>query len=160
MNLEDFVRESNRIEGIWRPPLAHEIRAHREFLSASQITIAQLRWFVSVVEPGAVLRDRLGLDVAVGEYVAPRGGPQIAEKLVEILSLARRPSTPREAFLTHHAYEQLHPFMDGNGRSGRAIWLWMMEGMAPLGFLHHWYYQSLGMSFSEFPEPLYYVPSR
>jgi Fic family protein len=36
--------------------------------------------------------------------------------------------------------------MDGNGRSGRAIWLWQMlrqEGGAPLGFLHHFYYQTL-----------------
>ncbi len=50
-------------------------------------------------------------------------------------------------FEAHVAYEKSHPFMDGNGRSGRAIWAWMMqrEGLDPysLQFLHRWYYQSL-----------------
>ena len=43
---------------------------------------------------------------------------------------------------THVRYELLHPFLDGNGRSGRALWLWLM-GQAPLGFLHTFYYQTL-----------------
>ena len=49
------------------------------------------------------------------------------------------------AYVLHCRYESLHPFTDGNGRSGRALWLWMMGGIeeAPLGFLHTWYYQSL-----------------
>ena len=37
--------------------------------------------------------------------------------------------------------------MDGNGRSGRALWLWQMVNQhnydMRLGFLHLWYYQSL-----------------
>jgi hypothetical protein len=36
------------------------------------------------------------------------------------------------------------PTTDGNGRSGRALWLWCMRGRAPLGFLHQFYYQTLG----------------
>ena len=48
-------------------------------------------------------------------------------------------------FAVHVAYENLHPFMNGNGRSGRALWLWHMGGIekVPLGFLRTWYYQSL-----------------
>ena len=45
-------------------------------------------------------------------------------------------------------YETLHPFMDGNGRSGRILWAWQMieHNIAPglsLGFLHAYYYQTL-----------------
>jgi hypothetical protein len=45
----------------------------------------------------------------------------------------------------HVRYETLHPFTDGNGRTGRALWYWMMVGSsrADLGFLHAFYYQTL-----------------
>ena len=38
--------------------------------------------------------------------------------------------------------------MDGNGRSGRVLWLYNMGGIerVPLGFLHTFYYQALDAS--------------
>lgn len=137
-DLTAFVRESNRIEGIIRPPTALEIWAHERFLAQTPNATALME-FVRVVQPDARLRNLPGLDVVVGQYYPPPGGPAIEQKLLQILAEARDP------YLTHQAYEALHPFTDGNGRSGRVLWLSIMGGIdrAPLGFLHHWYYQSL-----------------
>lgn len=152
--LEDFVRESNRIEGIHREPHPAEIAAHETILASVIVTVLLLKQFVSVVQPGAILRDRENLNVRVGRHVAPQGGSEVVARLTSLLITATRaprisnPFAADEAYHTHQAYEHLHPFTDGNGRSGRAVWLWIMGGIerAPLGFLHHWYYQSLNES--------------
>jgi hypothetical protein len=147
--LPRFVSESNKIEGILRAPTNAEIAAHETFLS-SNAKIADLEAFVAVAAPGHRLRDRLGLNVRVGNHVPPVGGPHIREGLGVLLSQTSE-ATP---FKLHCAYEDLHPFTDGNGRSGRALWLWMMlrrpgrdAHMArKLGFLHTFYYQTLSAS--------------
>ena len=136
--LEDFVRESNRIEGIDRDPTDEEILAHADLMSRDGISVGDMERFVAIVQPGSVLRNRVGLNVRVGDHIAPSGGAHIQAKLHKIL---RGPSP----YHVHIEYEILHPFTDGNGRSGRAIWLKLMGGIhrAPLGFLHHFYYQTL-----------------
>ena len=150
-SLLDFVRESNRIEGIHREPTEGEVQAHWWLCDRAVLTIPDLQEFVRAVQPDAVLRDRDNLNVRVGRHVAPQGGERVVARLTELLLNAHpapliiSPFDADDAYQTHQAYEHLHPFTDGNGRSGRAVWLWMMGGIgrAPLGFLHHWYYQSL-----------------
>ena len=145
-NLDKFIAESNRIEGINRPPTKGEIAATEHFLGMSDITVTDVKWLVKEYQPDARLRDLPGLDVQVGGYVAPRGGPDIETQLKDILARANRYRTiqkKHEPHAVHTMYELLHPFTDGNGRSGRTLWLWMMRGHAPLGFLHTFYYQTL-----------------
>ena len=137
--LEDFVRESNRIEGILRDPTGREITAHKALLALDRITVGNLEVFVMGIQPDAVLRREVGLNVRVGNHIAPAGGPEIEGRLENILAHMDK----HGAYKTHLAYEDLHPFTDGNGRSGRALWLWQMGGEAPIGFLHRFYYQTL-----------------
>lgn len=146
--LRNFVRESNRIEGIARPPTAAEVREHDEFLKLPLIMVNHLQRFVKVVAPGKYLRTEQGMDVRVGAHVAPRGGPEIARRLDSLLDQIN--AGLLTAWEAHRAYETLHPFMDGNGRSGRVLWLWQMMNQSGdryalhRGFLHTFYYQTLG----------------
>ena len=142
--LVDFIRESNRIEGIDLDPTNAEIKGHEILLRVRAMQVADLCRFVNYIEPRARLRDQLGANVRVGDYIPPIGGPDIKDKLQDILDLIHAGRlTPCTA---HIEYERLHPFTDGNGRSGRALWLWMHGGEAPLGFLHTFYYETLRTS--------------
>ena len=145
-----FVTESNRIEGITRLPSGGDLIAHLRFLDCTQIGLSDVIGFVTLVQPGAQLRVRTGLNVRVGAHRPPPGSPRIREDLEEVLKEANAGLDP---YAVHRAYETLHPFTDGNGRSGRAIWLWQMSNQdhgdawaLRRGFLHSWYYQSLSGS--------------
>lgn len=144
--IKRFVEESNLIENI-HTVREVEIEAANRFLALEHVTIADLVEFVCINAPGARLRNQVGLDVRVGGHIPMRGGPQVTKALLDLLDLVNDAGTS-DPFTIHALYENLHPFQDGNGRSGRILWAWqMLRDEHPfglrLGFLHSWYYQSL-----------------
>ncbi len=145
-NLVPFLIESFKIEGILRPPFPDEITATEKFLMLPRLAIEDVSALVTAYQPKAVIRDQKGMNVRVGNHIPPPGGPSIPRGLKMLLEHVNK---RRNVWQNHIYYEILHPFTDGNGRSGRAIWAWQMirergdhEGLQLL-FLHRFYYQTL-----------------
>lgn len=148
MSLTDFMRESLMIEGIHREPTAAEMQAAEEVMGVAEITIAVLGAFQEVMAPEKPLRTEGGMNVRVGNYVAPPGGAKIAADLAILCECAN--SGFHHPWNIHVEFERIHPYLDGNGRTGRILWAWQMrrQKLNPFGlsFLHRFYYQTLERS--------------
>lgn len=144
MMIAAFAEESNKIEGI-DGASQKECDALDTFVTRPFITIDNLIEYVQEIQPDAVLRLGSMHNVRVGNHIPPPGGPAIGYMLQGILDKAEKSEALNPQHI-HVEYEMLHPFTDGNGRSGRALWLWMMlkqNQNVDLGFLHTFYYQTL-----------------
>jgi hypothetical protein len=142
ITLTDFIHESNKIEGIAHQPTLAELKISTIFLDRITIVINDLVDLVAVFQPEARLRSQPGMSVRIGNYYPEAGGDIVVSKLSHLLKRINEDNIT--AYEAHTKYENLHPFTDGNGRSGRMLWLWQMGSTGfELPFLHMFYYQTL-----------------
>jgi len=140
-----FAKESNAIEGIYDDIMLMQYESRlRAFLELDEITVSDLCAFN---EGHGVLRTN-GECVTVGNHTPPKGGQAVLYSLVDILHDVNLGEL--DPWFMHIEFETLHPFTDGNGRTGRAIWAWQkvnQEGrnLSNL-FLQQWYYDTLEQS--------------
>ena len=107
LEVRNFVIESNHIEGIavkrpeklgtvWYEKISEEtqqtqIELLNKFVRHSRIFLGDLEVFVHKNQPENMMKPKLrnivGMDVYVGDYTPPSGGPEIEQHLVDILEL-------------------------------------------------------------------------
>ncbi len=147
--LEAFCLESNKIEGEEMYGES-DMQALRVILDSSTITEQVLFDAHKLYATGAMdlKPEEKGayrtVQVYVGRYVPPAA--TVVKKLMDDYLLFYNHDRFANAFVLHVQFEKIHPFIDFNGRMGRALWLRtaIEKGYdCSLGFLHKFYYETL-----------------
>lgn len=146
--LHKFIQDSNLIEGIFGTPSARDVEVADAFLKKTILTVEDMCEVVGHFQPGARVRSEVGMNVRIGNHLPPVGGMQVVYALDDILGVINVAPESVTPYQMHQTYERLHPFTDGNGRSGRLLYAYHslkcgQDRFLRLGFLHHWYYESL-----------------
>jgi hypothetical protein len=138
-SLYAFCVESHAIEGIVDSALTEDLALRTADFLDSDLSIETLGQF----NTKGFLRTQLGMDLKIGTYRPPQGGPNIRIALRHILGDMYDKVTPYEV---HCRFMTLQPYMDGNGITGRVLWLYQrvhMNKTRPNKFLRNWYMDSL-----------------
>lgn len=126
-NLTSFIIESNAIEMEYSQQAfedslkAWDFIMQQKYGALNAIMIETMhRVMIQNINPGIAGIIRNG-EVSIGGYLALPSF-LVKEKLLELLQFV--PTLEEEIKDWHIRYEAIHPFFDGNGRSGRHIMNW------------------------------------
>lgn len=139
-SLYAFCAESHAIEGVFDSALTEELAARTADFLDTELSLDSLSSF----NIKGHLRSQYGMALRVGPYVAPAGGPPVRVALRNLLTgIAQHETSSYDA---HCEFMALLPFTDGNGLTGRALWLYhrlLADEGVPHKFLRNWYVSSL-----------------
>jgi Fic family protein len=138
MDIHEYIEESNRIEGVINNRQAVEDSLDAwNYLSdqdelTHEIVLETHRRIMETLQPEISGMYRSG-QVYVGDHVPPPA-EQVKPLMDELLGWT--PEMSLEALQWHVEFETIHPFADGNGRTGRMCYWWMCGqlGETPLLF--------------------------
>lgn len=152
----EWIRESNLIEGIDRPEEDQRSELAWKWFIAQPLTIPNILKLHKRIT-WKQLGDEAGRFRTCQVWVGGREGARwekVPELMAQWINNARWVSTlddqPEDLFIKCHVeFEQIHPFIDGNGRTGRMILNWqrVKAGLDPLlikseerGDYYEWFY--------------------
>jgi len=138
--IREFIKESNAIEDVWTDEAIDESLEAWGYISEEVETLGLMdiliihKVIMKNLDPeiAGKFRSELGIDVQVGGRPCPRYY-EVGNKLscwITSVNSKKIPIWDEDMIEEMHIqFENIHPFADGNGRSGRLIYAWMREKM-------------------------------
>lgn len=125
----EFLKESNAIEGVYDADSFKQALYAWEYLKEQPVMSVGviLKTHKMLMLNQHLYPDQIGYFRKVGVTIGGRNGMPIWEirpYMEEWVKKANEDKLWRHIKLTHVAYEYCHPFVDGNGRTGRMFMNW------------------------------------
>lgn len=121
--LPDYVWSSFRASGLSKAPSEAEISAHRGLLMCRTLAVSNIDVLAAYVCPDADWREPI--KIAPGPVLtaeAPR--TDLEQAINDLLAFVNIKAVSADELLL--SFNKLKPFTLGNGRIGRALWMWRM----------------------------------
>lgn len=139
-DIQYAIKHSNLIEGIddreqdvqsliaWEWLVTQDVLSHH--------TVCKLQKLITLKQSNLVgaqrgyYRDMTATNVQVGGYVAPK-----YQEVEGLMAKWLEDEPLGDPKLSHIAFETIHPFVDGNGRTGRMLYYWRLMRRNEYGML-------------------------
>ena len=130
-NILKFLEESNAIEDEYgSEPLEQAKLAWDYIIEAHELTSSNIRQTHKLLMIGRPIYDyERGYWRERDVYIGGRKGKNpilISELMTQWAETANKPKTVEQVIEDHIRYEHIHPFIDGNGRTGRIFLNWQL----------------------------------
>jgi len=127
--IKEFLKESNAIEGIYDDDsLQQSMFAWKNILKEDKLTTGViLKAHKTITLHHDLLPNEKGYFRECRVFIGGREGSPWLEVPDEVHTLVKRMNkdkTWKEIKQSHIDFEEIHPFVDGNGRTGRLIMNW------------------------------------